>query len=479
MSEKSKEQYIIDIVDLGNQGEGIGRLDGLAVFVADAIPGDRVLVEISQQKKNFAKADLLEILEPSKDRVNPPCIYAEECGGCSLQHMDYQAQLNVKEGWLRNALERIAGIENPEILGIVGMDEPWRYRNKAGYAVGRGLNREPGSGTDRKPGRSAGKAGPTGTGSVGRVGSTGKTGPAVGFYKKRSHQVVDCETCLLQVEQADIIVRCLRDFIDKNQWLAGITVKTALASREIMLVVEAEGKGFKLDTGKLGKELLRALENADVGAAIEPFEIKSLMLAKDNKIHQLADKPTIKDRLLGLDFEISANSFYQVNPVQTEKLYEKVREFAGLTDQETVLDLYCGIGTIGLILADKAKKVIGIESVKQSVLDANRNATINGIVNAEYIYGKAEEVLPELVGKGLVADLVILDPPRAGCHPELLSAVVDAKPTKIIYVSCDPATLARDIKILTQQGYKFEKAQAIDMFPHTGHVEAVTRLVRE
>ncbi len=446
------EKYSVEITALGKEGEGIGRVDGLAFFVDGAIPGDYVLAEVVQFKKNFARGRLLEVFRPSPDRIKPACPYADECGGCSLQHLDYEAQVRYKTELLRNSLERIGGLKNPLIIGTIGMENPWRYRNKAEYAV---------------------------------FHNTSGIKPAIGFYKKKSHDVVDCGTCLLQTGKVEQIIRALRPFAASNVWLESVTIKTAFGSGEIMLVLAASPGNNNVDLEQIRDGLIKALENpGEDWDDSKGYEIKSLILKLNNNEHLLAGKSVIRDKLMGLDFEVSADSFFQVNPTQTEKLYSKVVEFAGLTGKETVFDLYCGVGTIGLILSKHAGRVVGVESVKKAVLDANRNATINGIVNAEFICGRAEEVLPELMereheaGQKYNADLIVLDPPRAGCHPTLLNAVAAARPFKIIYVSCDPPTLARDIKVLTQHGYKLERAQAIDMFPHTNHVETVVLITR-
>lgn len=455
------EKYEIEITDLGNNGEGIGRIDGMAVFVPGALPGDRIMAEITETKKSFAKGKLTEILSQSSFRVEPSCIYADRCGGCGLQGMTYEGQLTLKKKWVIDRLARIGGVEDPKVLDVIGMEEPWRYRNKVRYTVSRI------SGPEKK-----------------------LRGCNLGFSRKMSHEIIDCESCMLQTEVADRIAQAVREYVKATKIpiydektgtgvLRHVVVKTAFGTGEVMVILVATER--RIPAVEL---LIDGIEDALEGL---DFYLESLILnvnkqrkgpemGKDSIT--LAGKPTIMDRLMDMDFEISPLSFYQVNPIQTEKLYKKVSEYAALSGTETVLDLYCGVGTIGLTLADKAKRVIGIESVKSAIIDANRNATINGIVNAEYIHGKAEEELPKLLGQGVQADVVILDPPRAGCDPALLGAVAAAGPSRIVYVSCDPATLARDIKILTQQGYRFVEAQPVDMFPHTGHVECVTLMSR-
>lgn len=450
-------EYKIEIIDLSSNGEGIGRKEGMVVFVPESMPGDTVLAKITDVKKNFARGKVINIETSSPNRIDPLCPYSGECGGCDYQYIGYDAQLAFKEKWVFESLTRIGGIENPKVTDIISMDKPWRYRNKVQYSVGR------------------------------VKGSTKKQrGCDIGFYKKGSREIINCDTCLLQTEPAERIAKAIREYVKETKLpiydektgtgvLRGLMVKTAFGTGEIMVVLVAADRKVP-DLSLLIDKIMEEIQCPyTLGSIVLNYNKgKGRTLGNENIL--LAGKPTIKDRLMGMYFEISPLSFYQVNPAQTEKLYSKVRKYASLTGSETVLDLYCGVGTIGLLLAQNANKVIGIESLKPAILDANRNATINGIVNAEFICGKAEEELPKLLEQGTCLDLVILDPPRAGCHPGLLNAVAAAKPEKIIYVSCDPATLSRDIKILTQQGYNFMEAQPVDMFPWTRHVETVVSL---
>ncbi|MGI6731748.1 MAG: 23S rRNA (uracil(1939)-C(5))-methyltransferase RlmD [Anaerovoracaceae bacterium] len=464
------QTYEMTIEDISHEGQGIGRIDGLAVFVKDAIVGDEVKVEITKVKKSFAFARLVEIIKPSEYRVEPACIYSKECGGCTLQAMSYEGQLNLKKKMVSDKLIRIGGIENPKVNDTIGMDCPRRYRNKAQFPVD-------GDGIITKKGGIIANAGPV----------------SIGFYKGKSHQVVNCEECLIQAEPAEKIAEALRQFMDSDHITAydretgkglirHLIVKTAFSTGEVMAILVINGKGIPN-----GEKLVYMMDDAVNELEPHPetgveYSLESVVVNINKKktseimggeFITLAGKPTILDQIGDFNIEISPGSFYQVNPVQMVKLYDKAKEYAGLTGEETVLDLYCGVGTIGLYLASGAKKVIGIESVKSAVIDANRNAVINGIINAEFIHGKAEEELPRLIEEGIKADVVILDPPRAGCDPALLEAVAAAKPNKIVYVSCDPATLARDVKILRDQRYEFIEAQPVDMFPETVHVETV------
>ncbi|MDF3001608.1 MAG: rRNA (uracil-5-)-methyltransferase RumA [Bacillota bacterium] len=462
MIEQGKE-YEITIEDMNHEGQGIGRIEGLAVFVDGAVVGDVVKAELTKLKKSYAFGRLTEILTPSEYRVSAACEYFGSCGGCSLQSMSYEGQLKLKQKLVKDKLTRIGGIENPLVHDTIGMDTPQNYRNKAQFPVGM-----------KQRGKQSGK-------------------PSVGFYQAKSHQIINCETCMIQSAPAEKIAQALREYMKTDHITAydettgkglirHLIVKTAFGTGEVMAILVINGKGLPNR-----EKLVLMMDDAINELAPDPqtgveYSLESVVLNINKKNTSeimgadcvtLAGKPTILEQAGGLSFEISPMSFYQINPVQMVKLYDKALEYAALTGEETVLDLYCGVGTIGLYCASKAKKVIGIESVKAAVLDANRNAVINGIVNAEYICGKAEEELPKLLQEGVQADVVILDPPRAGCDPALLEAVAEVCPKRIVYVSCDPATLARDVKILGELGYGFVEAQPVDMFPMTGHVECI------
>ncbi len=486
----------IEIEDIGTEGQGIGKADGLAVFVKGTVIGDIAKVELTKLKKRYAFGKLVELVEPSPYRMEPFCPYDRMCGGCTFGNTDYEGQLQVKEKQVRDRLERLGGLENPKINPIIGMEEPWRYRNKATMPVSTG-------GLITKKG-----------GIVEPVHE-----PRIGFYQSKSHEVVDCQDCLLQSEPAMAAAEALRQFmIEDNipsydpRWDKGLLkhliVKTAAGTGEVMVILVVNGKGIP-NGQKLVQMLDDAIYNVPVYedgpfAGVE-FNLKSVILnvnkgdSKDimgEECITLAGKPTIKETVGGLTFEISPLSFYQVNREQMVQLYGKALEYADLRGGETVLDLYCGVGTIGLFCADEMRRkgdagmVIGIETIKGAVIDANRNAVINGIVNARYVCGKAEDEMPKMVGlapddrddddpnKIMIerADVAILDPPRAGCDERLLETVVKIGPDRIVYVSCDPATLARDIKYLGEHGYEFVEATPVDMFPWTGHVECVSLL---
>ena len=440
------------IEDMSSDGNGIGRTDGQVVFVEGCVQGDRVRARITKAKKNYALADCTEITEPSPFRNKGFCQFSGDCGGCSLGDLKYAKQLEIKEGWVREKLIRLGGLEEPTIRPIIGMEEPSRYRNKATFAV--------------------------------------SDSGDIGFVRKKSHQVVDCQDCKIQTEACMGVADALWQYLHaKNlrKAVSSLMVRTAPGTGEMMAVVKAS----RNDLPDL--ELLAGLMDEGSGFNLESIYVNYKCIAGHKTITDIAD---------GLKFEISPESFYQVNSEQMVKLYDKAMDYADLKGGETVLDLYCGVGTIGLFAAKRMKdtgRVIGIESVKPAVIDANRNSVINGMVSTRYIAGKAEEVLPAIMGlkpfmgynevNELVekepplkvdhADVVFLDPPRAGCEEELLNAVVQAVPDRIVYVSCDPATLARDIKYLTGQGYEFIEATPVDMFPHTRHVESVVLMSRD
>lgn len=501
----------VKIEDMSSEGQGIGKADGFVVFVPGTVVGDLVLAEMTKVKKNYGFSKLVEIIEPSPDRFDGfDCRYINEgCGGCQLGNLRYDAQLKLKEKQIRQKLQRIACIDDPKVRPIIGMEEDdndgsgtFRYRNKAQFHVSTG-------GIITRKG--------------GIVENLGE--PAVGFFRPKSHSVVDCEDCYLQSPAAMAAADALRRFMDEDnitawdpKWEKGLIrnliVKTGFTTGEVMVIVVINGNGIP-NVQKLIGMLDEAVYNAGYYLESVVLSIKKNDKTKNSsaggtdimgdKNVVAAGSPVIKDNLGNLEFEISPASFYQVNPVQTKRLYDKVRDYCGLgqlenadgqagcgsfAEKPVILDLYCGVGSIGLYCADSAEAVIGIESVKEAVIDANRNAVVNGIVNARYVCGKAEEVLPAYVnGSGedesvdpqlaeLVknANIAILDPPRAGCKPQLLEAVAAAGVDRIVYVSCDPATMARDTKILNGLGYEFKEATPVDMFPWTGNCEVVAWL---
>ena len=450
-----KNQLIeLTIKDQSKDGRGIGSYDGLIVFADGCVLGDKVSARVTKVKKRYAMATVEEILEPSEHRIDDVCPYIDECGGCAFGKLKYEVQLELKERHVRDVLERIGGIEDPKLEPIISMETPYNYRNKARLAI------------------------------------YPKT-RSVGFLGRMSHKVIDCRECRLQSEPVVAVADALRESFDAqgdSDKIKKLVVKTSFSSGEVMVVPTVDDKDLDLESFIYAvDESINAIPSFDDGfeyylssVALDVSEQKPSKQHK-NSAEIIAGRPVIDDGLLGLAFEISPYSFYQVNPVQAEHLYEKAVEYAGIKGGETVLDLYCGVGTIGLFMARAgAGKVIGIELVKEAVLNANRNAVINGIVNAIYHTGKAEEELPKLREEGEIkkADVVILDPPRKGCDEVLLKAVVETEADRIVYISCDPATMSRDIKYLVENGYKYVKGTPVDMFAHTGHVECIALIQR-
>ncbi|MBO5329699.1 MAG: 23S rRNA (uracil(1939)-C(5))-methyltransferase RlmD [Anaerotignum sp.] len=441
--------YEMNIDALGSNGEGIGRIDGYTVFVEGALPGEKISVLIVKVKKNYGYGKLMEIMEVSPERREPMCPVAKQCGGCQLQHLSYEAELAYKTREVQDVMERIGGIKNIEVKPALGMENPWRYRNKAQFPVGRG-----------------------------------KDGCAIGFYAKRSHRIVDTDKCFLQNECNDEIIGIIREFLneyhiplyDEEQHkglVRHILTRIGRNSGEIMVCIVINGK--KLPNSDILVERLKVVEGV-VSIVLNVNKEKTNVIL-GQKIITLWGKDTITDSIDGIEFEISPLSFYQVNPIQTEVLYGKAVELAGLKGDETVLDLYCGIGTISLFFARKAKKVFGVEIVPEAIADAKKNAARNGITNAEFAVGAAEEVIPRLYEEeGINADIVVVDPPRKGCDEKLLETILQISPEKIVYVSCNPATWARDLVVLKEGGYVLKEAQPVDQFCHSVHVEVVSML---
>lgn len=449
---EKNQTYTMSITDIGTNGEGIGRIDGYTVFVEGALPEEVIKVLIVKTKKHFGYGKLLEILEPSPHRVTPACPVAAKCGGCQLQHLSYEGQLAFKTKKVKDHLERIGGFSGISVGYAKGMEEPWRYRNKAQFPVG------------------------------------GKTGePEIGFYAKRSHRIIDTPVCMLQNEVNDRIVKIIRAFLAEYEiplydetihrgLVRHILTRIGRCTGEIMVCLVVNGR--KLPHCDVLVERLREIEG--MTSIVLNVNTDQTNVILGTEVHVLWGKETIRDYIGDVQFEISPLSFYQVNPLQTQVLYQTALDFAELEGNETVLDLYCGIGTISLFFAQKAKHVFGVEIVPEAIADAKRNAALNGMDNADFAVGAAEDVIPRLYEeKGITADVVVVDPPRKGCDSVLLDTIAAISPKKVVYVSCDSATLARDLAYLCPKGYTIEKVQVVDMFPHTVHVETVVLLGRE
>lgn len=439
-------RYEVQIEKMAHEGQGIGKIDDLTVFVEGAVPKEKCQIEIVKVKKDYAIGQVIKILAPSPYRKVPQCINADKCGGCNLQHMTYEAQLLFKTSKVKDSLKRIGHID-AEVLDTIGMQQPWHYRNKSQYPVAR-----QGSST------------------------------VMGFYKKRSHDIVDLENCLIQHPISDKVMQITKKWLSRYDisiydelkhegLIRHVMARIGYKSGEVMAALIANGKEIPHTD-----DLIKMLQSDIPGfkSLILNINTKKTNVIMGEKNITLYGSPYICDYIGDIKFRLSPPSFFQVNPIQAEVLYNKVLEYAGITQDEIVLDLYCGTGTITLFLAQKAKKAYGIELVSQAVADARLNAKINGINNAEFIEGAAETVLPKMAEEGIKPDIIVVDPPRRGCDEKTLKTITKISPKKIIYVSCNPATLARDLRYLEDKGYKTQKAQPVDMFPQTSHVECVT-----
>nr|WP_243108448.1 23S rRNA (uracil(1939)-C(5))-methyltransferase RlmD [Maliibacterium massiliense] len=444
-----KNQSIsLQVMSMDSQGQGVARhADGMTVFVQGALAGETVEARVIKVAKRYAVARLEQVLAPAPARVAPPCPYAGKCGGCTLQHMDYAEQLARKRQNVSDALARLGGFSQAQVLPVLGMQAPWHYRNKAQFPVA--------------------------------------PGPAIGFYRRRTHDVIDMQACLLQDARSDVVLQVVRAFLARfcvqpydersgRGQLRHVMVRTN-RRREcvVTLVVNAPALAHAADLVAMLRAALPGLR----GVALNVNTRRDNVIMGE-ALTTLWGDTRLEETLLGLAFTISPLSFFQVNPAQTEVLYARARAFAALTGSETLWDIYCGAGTIGLCMARDARAVVGIESVASAVRDAENNARRNGIANASFIQGTAEDVLPRLVAQGQRADVAVLDPPRKGCDARLLDAVAKAAPARIVYVSCNPATLARDAAYLCARGYALGQVQPVDMFPHTEHVECVAQMVR-
>ncbi len=464
---KKNDVFTVTIEDMSEDGAGLGRVDGYIWFIKDTVIGDVVKAGVMKMKKTYGFARLIQVLEPSPQRVAPRCPVARQCGGCQLQMMDYEAQLKFKERKVYNNLKRIGGLENlllpDEAAGedggefvrmepIMGMEEPWRYRNKAQF--------------------------PFGVSKDGRV--------ITGFYAGRTHSIIENEDCLLGVEENREILGIVRKFMEEfgiksydEERHCGLVrhclIRKGFATGEIMVCLVINGRNVPR-AEVLVERLQRVAGMTSISLNVNTEKTNVIL---GSEVVNLWGPGYITDYIGGVKYQISPLSFYQVNPAQTVKLYGTALEYAGLTGEETVWDLYCGIGTISLFLAQKAKKVYGVEIVPQAIEDARRNAAINGIENVEFFVGKAEEVLPkEYEEKKAYADVIVVDPPRKGCDQVCLDTIVAMAPKRVVYVSCDSATLGRDVKYLRGMGYEVKRVRGCEMFGGTGHVETVVVMSR-
>lgn len=475
---QKNDVVLADVVGITHQGEGVGRVDGYTLFIQGALPGEKVRVKVLKTKKQYGYAKLLEVMEHSDARIEPSCSIYSQCGGCQLQHMDYAAQLRWKRQMVADNLERIGKLkvaveieatineietvqqhsenvstelEVVRVLPTIGMDNPWRYRNKSQV--------------------------PFGEMEGGLIG---------GFYSQNSHHIIDMDTCLIQHDRSDEVIRLVKEMgrelgitayneATHSGLLRHVVVKLGFHSGEMMIVLVTNGRQIPQADQWIERMRQRV---SGLTSIIQNVNTTKTNVIFGNETRVLWGRETIVDSIGDVKFEISARSFYQVNPVQTEVLYRQALEYADLSGTETVIDAYCGIGTISLFLAQKAKQVYGVEIVPEAIEDARRNARLNDIDNAEFAVGKAEEVIPAWKAQGITADVIVVDPPRKGCDPALLETIIAMQPKRVVYVSCNPSTLARDLQILEHGGFRTVEVQPVDMFPHTTHVECVIGIQR-
>ncbi len=440
---KKNDEFVVEIIDNGYQGEGIAKINGMTVFVDNVLKGEKVKIKILKVLTSHAYAKSLEIINKSENRSNEDCTSYNKCGGCNLRHMNYQETLNLKKSIVETNLKK-AGINNINVKDCIGMDKPYNYRNKLQYPVG-----------------------------------DTKEGPVMGVFAKRSHRIIPNDNCHIQNKLTQIIAKDVFQFIVENNIptyneengtgeIRHIYLRIGVKTNEVMLVLVTNKRKITKEA-----ELVKFITNKynEIKTVVKNINTKStnVILGQENEV--LFGDGYIKDELLGVTFKISPMSFYQVNPIQTEKLYTQAIKGAKLTGEETIFDLYCGIGTIGICALSKAKYLYGIETVPQAIEDAKENAKINNIENAEFIVGNVEDELPKLIGeKDIKPDVVFIDPPRKGCDKVAIETLIKIQAKKIVYISCNPATLARDLTKLKEQ-YKIEEVQPVDMFPFTSHVE--------
>lgn len=455
MVEKNKE-YIFDIISQGYEGEGIAKIDNkYPIFIEGALKGEKVKVRIVKVNKNFAYGKLMEVLEASEERVNPPCAIYKRCGGCKLQHASYKAQLDFKWDRVKDCVSKIGKLDPTIVKYPLGMENPWRYRNKVQLPIGL-INGE----------------------------------VKIGFFAPRSHDIIDMESCLIQDEIGDKVVKLTREWIEKfnirpynvdgeydeKGIVRHIMIRRGFTTNEVMIVLVTNGE--KLPHKEEFVDLM--VKNIPgIKSVIQNINSKKTNVILGLESKTLWGEDTISDYIGDFRFNISPLSFFQVNPIQTEVLYGKALEYANLTGNEEVFDAYCGTGTITLFLSQKAKKVYGVEIIPQAIDNAWINAKENKVENVEFFVGESEVVIPDLINKGVKADVVVVDPPRKGCDKKLLDAITNIDAKKIVYVSCDPSTLGRDLQVLEENGYKTLEVQPVDMFPNTSHIENVAKLIKK
>jgi len=442
------------IDDLAMGGEGVGHFGGMAVFVPDSIPGDELKVKLVEVKNNFARGKYTDIVVHSPDRVTPKCPLAKQCGGCQWQHISYPAQLRYKTKIVRETIQRIGKLSNVKVNEIIGMQNPWGFRNKIQYPISKIDNR--------------------------------KSGIVMGYYKQGTHEVVDIQSCPIEHPKLSRAAKIVKDALNKLGYSAydedklkglfrHLRARIGFGTGEVLLTFITNEKAIP-GAKELVKEVLNKCRSEDINVVgicqnINPRHTNVIM---GEKSWVMWGRDFLYDKLGGLKFKVSNASFYQVNPIQTEVLYSKALELSGVTKEDTVIDAYSGIGTMALWFAPRSHYVYGIEEVKDAVHDASENAQINKIENCRFNIGKVEKILADLVE----GDVLILDPPRGGCEEKVLKTIGKSKFKKIVYVSCNPGTLARDLAYLSDKGFTVDQVQPVDMFPHSFHIETVTKLVK-
>lgn len=448
---QKNEYYDVKIESLTHDGLGVARVDGFPVFVANALVGEEINMKVTLVKKKYAFGRAVDYFVTSGERVKPECGIYKQCGGCQVQHLSYEGQLKMKHDTVVNHLKRIGHIEDANVLPTIGMQNPSRYRNKTqvpfGYADGKVV---------------------------------------AGFYQKRSHEIINMQSCLIQTDISDQIVETMRQLCQELEIdpyneslnlgvLRHVIVRVGFKTEEIMVTLVTRTHEIPNSELLIQRLVSKYPKIKSIAQNVNP-KVTNVIFGDETRI--LYGEPYIYDEMNGIRFAISPRSFYQVNPIQTETLYSKAVEYAQLSGNEIVFDAYCGIGTITLFLAQHAKQVYGVEIIPEAIEDAKMNARLNGFENTQFAVGKSEEIIPAWIENGIVPDVIVVDPPRKGCDRSLLDTMLEAAPDRIVYVSCDSSTLARDLRVLIDGGYKLEVVQPVDMFPQTAHIECVAKLVR-
>jgi len=449
MDFKIGDRIEMEIDDLSNEGMGVGKYDGFTFFVEGCTIKDKVLFEIVGLKKNFGIGKTIEIMQQSPYRVESKCEYFNQCDGCELHNLKYEKQLELKKNIVKNNLERIGKINDVIVKDTIGMDYPYRYRNKGEFKVGKNYE--------------------------------------IGYFKRGTHEIYPVEKSIIQKETVDIVIKLIKEYMKKYKVdgydrkskkgiIKNLIVRTNRDNQVMVIIVT---KDEKLPHKKELIDLLINQKEVQIVSIYQNVNNKDTSLILGPKDIKLYGEDKLVDYIGEYKFLISPKSFFQVNPIQTKILYDKVVEYLNLSGNETVADLYCGIGTISLYISKYAKKVYGVEIVKEAIDDANENKKLNGVDNVEFILGKSEDILPKLNERGIKIDAIVVDPPRKGLEKSLIDSIIEANPKKVVYVSCNPSTLARDLGYLVAEGHRVVEVQPVDMFPHTMHVECVVRIEKK